>query len=711
MTTSNERVLERQVLGVGLDPVELEALRPPARRAPASSSSGSGRSRSPSRRGAAAGIEALPVPAATSSTRWPGRDPARLDEPRPERQQERLDHRRVVARGPHRAVAGLELGVCGLRSVMVVPRVVWIVRSSFAPHGRTAHRENSLSAAHLRPGPPGRRVGGRLGAVADAELGEDAADVVAGGLLADDERPRDARRWTCPSASSSSTSCSRAVSSPPVAGARAGSRSAELAQHRRSGVRPRATRRARGTPRTRSRASSRASSGCSSRQRARELQPRLADVERHRQQARRRRARGGPARPRRAGPGASATRATASSARAPTSRMPTSVRERGELAAGAACRRRRPRTARRASTSGASSCVARIASPCVPRSPRSSSAAATRGSSSAMRRSASARSDSGCSSRPASSCSASASRPWRTRSSASAATVGAPICGTNRACVVERGLERRSASGQRPVATRTSAWTVRQAPNSGAASCSRAKSSTSSHHSRGALPLAGVRARHDQVAVGLGERVDVADAPGASRPPSPPRAAHARLAAPGADLRPPEQAEREHLEVGRRPRRRAISIARVACSMLLLDASACRARSTATQPCPAHGPCPRARARRGASQPRAADARPPTRCWWETQTATRAAPSQRPLADVRLERPLARGDAVRDLAEEPQREPQALERPRTPRPAGPLEARRAPHPLRAVERVDGFGQREALGAAPPCREYRTTTDV
>ena len=41
-------------------------------------------------------------------------DPGRLDEPGPEWQQERLDHGRVVAGCPHRAVARLELGVgCG----------------------------------------------------------------------------------------------------------------------------------------------------------------------------------------------------------------------------------------------------------------------------------------------------------------------------------------------------------------------------------------------------------------------------------------------------------------------------------------------------------------------------------------------------------------------------------------------------------------------
>ena len=40
-----------------------------------------------------------------------GLDPAGLDEARADRQQERLDHRRVVARRPHRAVLLLELAV------------------------------------------------------------------------------------------------------------------------------------------------------------------------------------------------------------------------------------------------------------------------------------------------------------------------------------------------------------------------------------------------------------------------------------------------------------------------------------------------------------------------------------------------------------------------------------------------------------------------
>ena len=66
---------------------------------------------------------------------------------------------------------------------------------------------------------------------------------------------------------------------------------------------------------------------------------------------------------------------------------------------------------------------------------------------------------------------------------------------------------------------------------------------------RGAFPLARARARHDQVAVGLAERVDAADAPGRGRRHGLLEQLHPLLPAPGADLRPPQEAEREHLEV------------------------------------------------------------------------------------------------------------------------------------------------------------------
>ena len=63
------------------------------------------------------------------------------------------------------------------------------------------------------------------------------------------------------------------------------------------------------------------------------------------------------------------------------------------------------------------------------------------------------------------------------------ATVGAPISGMNRAWVSSAVSSACSASGQRPLATSTSAWMVRHAPSSGIVPCSRANSSTSSHHS------------------------------------------------------------------------------------------------------------------------------------------------------------------------------------------------------------------------------------
>jgi hypothetical protein len=104
------RVLERQVLGVGLRPLQREPL-------------GFG--------DAAAGLEQLGREVAGGDVRaglrgadgsvpgsgrdvehlHPGADAARLDEDRAQRQQEGLDHPRVVARRPHLAMAGLELRI------------------------------------------------------------------------------------------------------------------------------------------------------------------------------------------------------------------------------------------------------------------------------------------------------------------------------------------------------------------------------------------------------------------------------------------------------------------------------------------------------------------------------------------------------------------------------------------------------------------------
>ena len=113
-------VREREVLGVRLGPLELEALAPPRGAGPPPAAPASGRSRSRCAPRAAAGREALPVPAATSSTRVPS-EMGRVDQPRAERQQERLHHVGVVARGPHRAVARLELRVCDVDCHLASP--------------------------------------------------------------------------------------------------------------------------------------------------------------------------------------------------------------------------------------------------------------------------------------------------------------------------------------------------------------------------------------------------------------------------------------------------------------------------------------------------------------------------------------------------------------------------------------------------------------
>ena len=161
-------------------------------------------------------------------------------------------------------------------------------------------------------------------------------------------------------------------------------------------------------------------------------------------------------------------------------------------------------------------------------------------------------------------------------------------------------------------------------------SCVRANSSTSSHHSVAALPLAGARAGHDEVAVRLGERVDVAHAARRSPRPSPPRAA----ASPprGGPALTSARPSRLSAKTSRSsaPASRAIVHRPPRVRDLLLDA---RRRGARARPRPSRGRRSRRRASSArsarASQPRAADARPPIRCWCDTQTATRAASSQR----------------------------------------------------------------------------------
>ena len=102
--------LEGQVLGVRLDPVELDAglLRPFA-------ASVEELGRKVARGHLGAGLRSRDRGVARSGGNVENAharaDPARLDEPRPERQQEGLDHPRVVARGPHLAMPALQLRV------------------------------------------------------------------------------------------------------------------------------------------------------------------------------------------------------------------------------------------------------------------------------------------------------------------------------------------------------------------------------------------------------------------------------------------------------------------------------------------------------------------------------------------------------------------------------------------------------------------------
>ena len=79
------------------------------------------------------------------------------------------------------------------------------------------------------------------------------------------------------------------------------------------------------------------------------------------------------------------------------------------------------------------------------------------------------------------------------------------------------------------------------------------------------------------------------------------------------------------------PALRAMSMARRVCAVRSSRSSACRARSMATQPWPSHSAPATARSAR-ASQPRAAEARPESRYWCETQTPTRPASSHRPAS-------------------------------------------------------------------------------
>ena len=159
-------VLERQVLGVGLDPLELEPL-------------GLGRR--------AAGVEQLGRQVARDHVSRPPEQPGsrrcrcrrrrrgracqdRCRRPRPvagPAAAERLDHRRVVARRPHRAVARLQLGIVHRRrhgSSCPVGAADHTPRRGSCPSraGRcSAHRHGVAAQARLRARGSALWAGGR----------------------------------------------------------------------------------------------------------------------------------------------------------------------------------------------------------------------------------------------------------------------------------------------------------------------------------------------------------------------------------------------------------------------------------------------------------------------------------------------------------------------------------------------------------------------
>ena len=106
-------VSERERLGVRLDPVEIDAGGLGPRVRPASRLSGVRSDATTSAPVSAARIATVPVPAATSSTRWPAADPARLDEEAGRGPHRLLREAVVVAERPHGAGLGLGAVVRG----------------------------------------------------------------------------------------------------------------------------------------------------------------------------------------------------------------------------------------------------------------------------------------------------------------------------------------------------------------------------------------------------------------------------------------------------------------------------------------------------------------------------------------------------------------------------------------------------------------------
>ena len=175
----------------------------------------------------------------------------------------------------------------------------------------------------------------------------------------------------------------------------------------------------------------------------------------------------------------------------------------------------------------------------------------------------------------------------------------------------------------------------------------------------GPLPLAGGGARVDQVAVGLGQGVDVAHTAGRRRGHRLLEQLHALLAVAGIHLRAAEQAEREDLEIVGAVRARDVHRPARMGDLLLRVAAV-------TGPLDRHPPVPGAAADAveralGAGQP-AAGRRSAAR--HEVLVRHPDGHPRRVVAaagaDVVLERALAHGDAARDIAQEPQRLSEAV---------------------------------------------------
>ena len=101
VTTSNSASAKGSDFRIALDPVERDAASRAARR-PASKCSGVRSDATTLAPACAARMATLPVPAATSRTRWPAVTPHASDEQRPELPHGRLRESVIVAQRPHR---------------------------------------------------------------------------------------------------------------------------------------------------------------------------------------------------------------------------------------------------------------------------------------------------------------------------------------------------------------------------------------------------------------------------------------------------------------------------------------------------------------------------------------------------------------------------------------------------------------------------------